>query len=142
MTPILPRRPSMDPGGPASHGLVDPRLDRELHRARWAAQAARWRALELARLAFGAGVELRLEGSPGRPGLQGLLHLDVPFRDLDDHRARESLFLSWVGRDDVLRAVPLLFVFGIGTPATASAGGLPPLPDASFPDPPRTLEDR
>lgn len=133
MTPLIPHRPSPDPGGAAPHGMLDPRLDREIERARWAAQAARWRALELARLAFGPEVMARLEGTPGRPGLQGLLHLEVPFLDLDDHRAREATFLQWVRADEVLRMVPLLFVFGIGDFMDPSSSGLPDLPDGTFP---------
>lgn len=129
MTPLIPHRPDIDPGGPAPHGLVDPRLDRSTYRARWAAQAARWRVVELARMAFGSDVEVRLEGSPGRPGLQGLLHLEVPFQDLDDHRAREGFFLSTVRGDELLQAVSLLFVFGIGRLSGSSDPGLPPLPE-------------
>lgn len=142
MTPLIPSRPSPDPGGAAPHGMLDPRMDRETQRARWAVQAARWRTEELARIAFGSGVEVRMEGSPGRPGLQGLIHLQVPFLDLDDHRAREAIFLGWVGADELLQAVPLLFVFGVGSIPDPSAPGLPPLPEGVSPFPPLSVEGR
>jgi len=128
MTPLFPRSVETSPGGPAPHGLVDLRLDRETQRARWAAQAARWRALELVRLVFGPVARVRLEGSPGRPGLQELLHIDVPFADLDDHREREAFFLSAVGVDELLQAVPLLFVFGVASLEALPEDVLPPLP--------------
>jgi len=129
MTPLFPRPIESPLGGSAPHGLVDPRLDRQGHRARWAAQAARWRATELALLFFGSEARVRMEGSPGRPGLQGILHLEVPFAGLDDHRTREAGFLSSVGVDELLRAVPLLFVFGVTSLHVSPEEVLPPFPD-------------
>lgn len=128
MTPLFPRSVGSLPEGPAPHGLVDHRLDRQAYRARWSAQAARWRALELVRVVFGPEARVRLEGTPGRPGLQGLLHIEVPFAGLDDHREREAFFLSAAGVDELLQAVPLLFVFGVASFQAGPGEVLPPLP--------------
>lgn len=111
MTSFLPRSPGSIPGGPDPHELVDPRNRRETHQARWSLQAARWQAVSLAQEVFGASVESRLMGTPGREGFQGLLHLAVPFLDLDDHRDREATFVRAAGADPVLAGVPLVFVF-------------------------------
>lgn len=89
----------------------DPRLDREESRGRWGVRAAQWRALGLARAIFGPAVAVRLSRSgPGR-AFRGLLHLEVPFRDLAEHRSRESVFLACAARDPVLAPVPFIFVF-------------------------------
>jgi len=128
MTPFFPHRVGSLPDGPAPHGLVDHRLDRQAYRARWSTQAARWRAVELVRLVFGPAARVRLEGSPGRPGLQGLLHIEVPFEGLDDHREREAFFLTSVAADEVLQAVPLLFVFRVASLHAGPGDLLPSLP--------------
>lgn len=104
---------------PGNHPFSEPavvtrqhlRLDREEARSRWRARAAEWRALELARALFGpeASVRLSLCG-PGRP-FRGLLHLEVPFRSLADHRIRESVFLACAGEDPVVARVPFVFIF-------------------------------
>lgn len=80
-------------------------------RTRWERRSGQWRALALAREVFGAETGTRLEGFPPRGGFKGLLHLEVPFLDLDDHRDRESLFLALASADPVLERVPLVFVF-------------------------------
>lgn len=74
-------------------------------------RAAAWRALGLARAVFGPGVAFRLQpaAAPGRFG--GLLHLDVPFEDLPDHRVREDVFSACAGRDPLLSRIHFVFVF-------------------------------
>jgi hypothetical protein len=80
-------------------------------RTRWERRAGQWRAVDLAREVFGEGAAGRLEGFPPRGGFKGLVHLEVPFRDMEDHRAREDLFLALASSDPVLERVPLVFVF-------------------------------
>jgi hypothetical protein len=80
--------------------------------ARWEVRAAEWRALELARRAFGPEVRGTLLGMRIRGELRGLLRLDVPFQGLDIHRRREATFLEMVGGDPLMAQVPLLFVVG------------------------------
>jgi hypothetical protein len=122
MTSFLPQPPGPLPGGPDRHELVDPRHRRETRQARWSLQAARWQAVALAQEIFGTGVESRLVGTPGRDGLQGLLHLAVPFRDLDEHRGREATFVRAAGADPVLSGVPLVFIFEPREWAASPAG--------------------
>jgi len=106
-------RPS--PGGgpvePETTEHLDPFLARRLEVRPWELRAAQWRAWFLAEHAFGTPVRVSLVGRPGYPGFRGFLHLTVPFRSLEDHRARESVFLAWAGEDPALARVPLLFVF-------------------------------
>jgi hypothetical protein len=90
---------------------LDPILQRRLERSPWEVRSAQWRAWALAEAAFGGRVRTHLAGKAGYASFRGLLTVVVPFRDLDDHRYRESLFLAWVSRDPVLARVPLVFVF-------------------------------
>lgn len=108
---LFPHRPAELPGGPHPSGTTDPRLARENRRTRWELAAARWRAHELARLVFGAETCVRVGSTAATSGFRGLLHLEVPFRDLEAHRARERLFVHHAGGDDLLRRVPFIFVF-------------------------------
>ena len=87
-------------------------LDVEEQRTRWRIRAAQWRARQLAEAAFGPVARSDLVAM--RPGgdFEGLLHLDVPFRSLEDHRRREALFLAAAGEDPILSSVPLLYVVG------------------------------
>ncbi|MBI4539965.1 MAG: hypothetical protein HY704_10710 [Gemmatimonadetes bacterium] len=96
---------------PASGTTTEPRLARETRRARWELAAARWRALELARLIFGVEARTRLGSAAAAGGFRGLLYLEVPFQDLDAHRARERLFVGHASSDDLLRRVSLVYVF-------------------------------
>lgn len=82
-------------------------------------RAAAWRALELGRAVFGSTVTLRLRPAGGGGRLAGLLHLDVPFEDLADHRVREDVFTACAGRDPLLSRTHLVFVFN---PVPAEAG--------------------
>lgn len=113
MSGLLPRRPGVDDQGPE---LPEPRLQGVLtdaeRAARWEVRAAQWRAVELARAAFGGEVRGTLLGSRTRGGLRGLLKLDVPFDDLDAHRRREAAFLGMVDADPLMAEVPLVFVVG------------------------------
>ena len=90
---------------------IDPFLARRAEARPWELRSAQWRAWSLAEIAFGRGVEVALAARPGHESFRGLLYLSVPFRDLRDHKRRESLFLSWAGQDPVLTRVPLVFVF-------------------------------
>ena len=94
---------------PTEH--LDPFLARRVESRPWELRSAQWRAWDLAEAAFGTEVSVSLVGRPGHQNFRGLLYLSVPFRDLDDHRWRESLVLSWAGQDPVLTRVPLVFVF-------------------------------
>lgn len=115
--PIPPQEGSDDP---EPTGWQDPRLDREEARSRWRVRAAQWRVLELARLIFGEETGMRLSRSgPGHP-FRGLLHLEIPFRGLEEHRAREAIFLAWASRDPVVAGAPFIFVFD---PIPASKAG-------------------
>ena len=113
-------RDPFDPLGPAAAMpddgkawtiFVDPTLAQVQERDRWEARAAQWRARELAEAVFGGEVEARLDG-PKRGPFRGLLHLDVPFADLAEHRRRERAFLAAAVADPVLARMPLVFVFG------------------------------
>lgn len=97
--------------GPEPTEHLDPLLDRRVEHRPWEVQSAQWQAWTLAQAAFGDEVRVLLTGRRGFQGFRGLLTLTVPFRDLEDHRARESLFLAWAGVDPVLTRVPLIFVF-------------------------------
>lgn len=90
---------------------VDPLIERRIERRPWELRSAQWRAWDLAEAAFGTDVSVALSGRPGYPGFRGFLHLTVPFSDLEDHEARQALFLAWARRDVILQQVPLIFVF-------------------------------
>lgn len=81
-------------------------------KARWEVQAAQWRAREVAESVFGRVTGSSLLGVRPAGPLRGLLHLDVPFSDLDLHRDRERRFLAAVESDPILAQVPLVYVFG------------------------------
>ncbi len=108
-----------DPTGPVRRGApdgehvryVDPLLEREEARRRWPVRAAAWRAVELAQAVFGGEVTGRLGGGASSGAFRGLLHLEVPFGDLEAHRERERVFAACAARDEVLAGVPLVFVF-------------------------------
>ena len=113
MNGLFPLPPS---GGDEGSDLPEPRLQGILteaeRSARWEVRAAQWRALELARAAFGPDVSGTLLATRTHGGLRGLLKLDVPFVDLDAHRRREAAFLGMVGADPLMAQVPLVFVVG------------------------------
>jgi hypothetical protein len=79
---------------------------------RWEVRAAQWRALELARAAFGAEARGSMVGMRHHGPMRGLMRLDVPFDDLAAHRRREAHFLGLVGEDPLLSRVPLVYVVG------------------------------
>lgn len=81
-------------------------------RARWEVRAAQWRARELAEVVFGSVTSMGMSGIRGEGRLRGLLRLDVPFADLEEHRQREARFLSAVEADPVLSGVRLVYVIG------------------------------
>ncbi len=111
MDDLFPKAADLPQDDPEFLEHLDPFLERILHREPWQVRSAQWRAWLLAEAAFGVGVRVHLSGRNGYQGIRGLLTLRVPFRDLADHRGRESVFLSWASRDPVLVRVPLIFVF-------------------------------
>jgi hypothetical protein len=105
--PPLSGRPE-DPEGMVH---LDPLLEQRVERNPWMVRSAQWRAWTLAEEAFGEGVRTQLAGRGGHAPFRGLLTISVPFRTLQDHRRRESLFLAWASRDPVLARVPFVFIF-------------------------------
>jgi hypothetical protein len=106
--------PSSQPGLPTDPERtenVDPLIERRIDHRPWELRSAQWRAWDLAEAAFGRGVSVSLAGQPGYPEFRGFLHLSVPFAGLEDHEARQALFLAWARRDEILSQVPLIFVF-------------------------------
>jgi hypothetical protein len=87
------------------------RLRDEERREHWEADGARWRAGALAEAIFGSGVVPRLRYARGAAGFRALVELEVPFRGLEDHQAREARFVAEAGRDEILSRIPALFVF-------------------------------
>jgi hypothetical protein len=123
---LIPRRPG---GGDERSDRPEPRLygepTEEERLGRWEVRAAQWRAVELARVAFGMGASASLIGMRARgrepEDFRGLLCLDVPFDTLDRHREREARFMSMVDADPLLGRVPLVYAVG-PSPEDADAG--------------------
>jgi hypothetical protein len=113
MSGFLPLTPE---GGAERSDRPDPRLETRLteeeRRSRWEVRAAQWRAIELARAAFGGEIRGAMLGIRGTGPMRGLLHMSVPFGDLEGHRRREARFLSLVHADPLLSKVPLVYVVG------------------------------
>ena len=97
---------------PEKREHLDHVLDVEERRRRWEVRAAHWRARALAEEVFEGEVETSLVGLRTGGDLRGLLRVDVPFRDLEEHRAAEARFLAAAGGDPLLSTVPLVFVVG------------------------------
>lgn len=92
--------------------VEDPRRRLDVERQRWERRSAQWRAMELAQAVFGEEETLvELASYPSRNGFHGLLHVRVPFDDLESHRAREARFTELVDRDEILSRLPMVFVF-------------------------------
>lgn len=98
-------------GGPEPTVSIDPILDRRLELQRWEVRAAQWRAWSLAEAIFGGEVQVFLTSKGGPKTFRGLLTLSVPFSDLPRHKEREAIFMACAGRDPVLSAMPLIYVF-------------------------------
>jgi len=111
MNPFLPEPHGRGPLEPETTERLDPFLQKLVEKRPWELHSGRWRAWTLAEMAFGSGVSVSLAGRLGYAGFRGLLHLSIPFRTLEDHSRRESLFLSWAGEDPILSRLPLVFVF-------------------------------
>ena len=109
--PQVARAQQADPEQPV---YVDTTLETQESSRRWEARAAQWRARELAEALFGGEVGARLTRRTSRGTFRGLLHLEVPFSDLDSHRSREAAFLACAHMDPVLSRVPLVIVFTPG----------------------------
>lgn len=113
---LFPSTPADGLQGPPTSGTTDPHLTRQSRRHRWEVTAARWRAHELASHVFGTQARVHLGWAAATGGFRALVHLEVPFRNLDAHRARERIFVQHASGDELLRRVPLVYVF---TPRTA-----------------------
>ena len=111
MDELFSPRPRGLPGEPQGTVHLDPLLERRLERRPWEVRSAQWRAWELAEMAFGTGVEVTLAGQGGYDTFRGILNLSIPFRGMEDHQMRESIFLSWARNDPILSRVPLVFIF-------------------------------
>lgn len=112
MDGLLPLPPEGDAGDPESTSIQDPRYHQERQYVRWEKRSAQWRALILARHVFGEDeTAVDLAAYPSRGGFRGLLHLRVPFDNLEDHQRREAWFGDLAARDEVLSRVPMVFVF-------------------------------
>lgn len=109
MSTLLPHGHRPDEGPADEVAFVEPGT-RARTLARWELRALQWRAAELAEAVFGGRVGARVLGGAGQ-GLRGLLELDVPFRDLEGHRAAEDRFLAWAAHDDLLAGAALVVVF-------------------------------
>lgn len=117
MSELLPARPLGATTGPEPTTLLDREGARIHARRRWGLRAAQWRALELAAAVFGPGVRGHVSDGVLDGPFRGLLHLDVPFSDLDSHRDREARFVTLAGADPVLSRVPVVYVFnGVPVP--------------------------
>jgi hypothetical protein len=81
-------------------------------KARWEVRAAQWRARELAEGCFGRVGAMGMIGIRPDGPLRGLLRMEVPFTDLDGHRASEARFMAAVEADPLLASVRLLYVVG------------------------------
>ncbi len=92
-------------------GWEEHREARRRRQERWEVRAAEWKVLELARHVFGAGAAVGLSRHRGRGAFRGLLHLEVPFRSLEDHRLREGRFLALAAGEELLTRVPVVYVF-------------------------------
>jgi hypothetical protein len=114
----------------AGPGWLELRREQVPARTRWERRSGQWRALALARYVFGEEASARLDGFPPRGGFRGLLHLEVPFLDLADHREKEALFLAMASVDPVLEQVPLIYVFELAAEGMVGAGGRTPVTGA------------
>lgn len=112
MDGLVPRRPDGSGTGEPWTSIEDPRRRLEVERQRWERRSAQWRALELAREVFGEEeTRVELAPYPARNGFHGLLHVRIPFDDLESHRRREDHFNELASRDEVLSSLPMVFVF-------------------------------
>ncbi len=107
---IFPGRPADDPSERPDAILEDRTLE-ERREHRLEAGGARWRAGALAEAVFGGRVVPRLRSARTAAGFRALVELEVPFRDLDEHRDAEDRFLRAAGGDEILGSIPVLFVF-------------------------------
>jgi hypothetical protein len=97
---------------------IEVREERVGVRTRWSIRAAQWRALELAREVFGEEASAALDSFAPRGAFFGMVRLEVPFEDLASHQDREAQFSALAGADELLCAVPLVFVFDPSTVET------------------------
>jgi hypothetical protein len=109
---FLPRPATGSPHQPDHPRLCSRPRSLSEQRARWEVRAAQWRAREIAESVFGRVASTALIGLRSDGPLRGLLHLEVPFRDLDAHREREALFLDAAAADPILERIRLVYVFG------------------------------
>lgn len=118
---LFPVRPEIDTSDRPDAILEDHTFE-ERREHRHEAGAARWRAGALAEAVFGGRVVPRLRSARTAAGFRALVELEVPFRDLDEHRDAEDRFLRAAYSDEVLGSIPVVFVF---TPVLEVAGRRP-----------------
>jgi hypothetical protein len=92
-------------------GWEERRNERAEASARWQMRAFQMAALELAQQVFGPEATVYLLPWAPHPLMAGGLTLQVPFGNLEDHRAREALFLALAGRDPILNRAPIVYIF-------------------------------
>ena len=112
MSAFLPRASYGGAPEPEYPRLQQRPLSDSERRARWEVRAAQWRAREPAEAVFGRVGESTLLGAKAAGPLRGLLRLQVPFADLDQHREREARFIAAVAADPVLTHIRLVYVVG------------------------------
>lgn len=115
---LFPGRPESDTSDRPEAVLEDLTFE-ERREHRLEAGAARWRAGALAEAVFGGRVVPRLRSARTAAGFRAMVELEVPFRDLDEHRDAEDRFLRAAYGDEVLGSIPVVFVF---TPVLEAAG--------------------
>ena len=111
MIAFPPRATAQSPDGDAQ-AQRQRAISLEEQHARWEVLAAQWRAHELAEAIFGRIKRTEMLGLRPTGPVRGLLHLEVPFTDLDTHRERERRFLTDAACDPILSRVHLIYVVG------------------------------
>ena len=100
-------------GAEPSHPRLHQRsLSPTEQRDRWEGRAAQWRARDIAKSVFGRVARASLLSLRAAGPLRGLLHLEVPFHDIEVHRDQEQCFLAAVGDDPILAQIRLVYIFG------------------------------
>ena len=114
----FPRAPSAEDSSRAPIENLDQTGSVQEDRERWSLPATLWRAHRLAESVFEGAVGIRVQPASIELGrgdaypFRALVHLSVPFEDLNTHRDREEAFIRSAALDPVLCEVPMVYVFG------------------------------